>query len=170
MEIIGGLRDRLIRDNLYNELKAGLEYLDWFDSGRQHRPVDFRSEPIGHEKEALPNIVTLSFEDHRSRDYELGSYASEHTQDVWLDVYAESYSVGMHLTGDLKALIGGRFNFTGIQGQRLSVLSLHEATPTHQFYVEIDRIYSDRSRVYSKPFEEFAWMINFTITDWYGTE
>ena len=36
---VGGLRVRLIRDNILAMLEQGLTDLGWFDEGRKHKPV-----------------------------------------------------------------------------------------------------------------------------------
>lgn len=169
--MIGGLRTRLIRDNLVNRIEDNLDLLGWFDTGRQHDDIEVLPEPLDNDSEALPNKITVSFEEERDKEFELGSYLSEHTHKCYVDIYAESLSLGFALSGDVKDIIAGRFTTIGQSGlPSMSVLDVRLATPSHLFYVQFENLSLDRSRAYNKPFQKFWWVVSFDLIDYYSTE
>lgn len=170
MAIVGGLRHRLINDNIRLLLSEGLASLHWMDSGRQHRPLSVQSEALDSDVEALPNIVTVSYEDIQSMDYELGQYATEHSFEFYVDVYAESSAVGKHLAGDVRDLLIGNFHSLGYTKPALECVDLRDPLRPVFTTVQFEDVQVDRSRVFNKPYQKFWWVVAFVVVDYYGSD
>lgn len=172
--IVGGLRDRLIVENIRNLIEAGLDQLGWFDEDNAliNNPLEVRTEPIPENEEITPNVVVITDEDVISDEFEMGNESL--TEDVWeyaIDIFAEDNASGKHLCGDIRALLEGKFK-TSVQysGTTLPIFDLTAATPSQLFTVEIDGIVSGRQRMYAKPYQKHWWTIVFTVTDVHGSE
>ena len=165
----GGLRIRLIKDNLTMALEDGLEQLGWLDPGRGHLPVKVLGDHKDSHEEAQPNIVVISTEFSDPEQVELGSRLTRFDWEFYADVYAESSSIGLHLAGDVRDVISDRFSnvTTGIVGTRLSVLDLDVATPTEAFKVDVGEVRMAHSREYSRSYKAHWWMGSFIISDEY---
>jgi len=170
MAIVGGLRDRLILDNVYYLLYDNLDALGWFDSGRAHSPVTVRVDQIDDGEEAVPNVVAITIEDIDPDDLEMGSNFREYVWQGWIDVYAEDTPIGKHLTGDVRAILEGKLPSIGRVGETVSILDYSLATPVEVFSVEIENVVQGRQRIYTKPFQRYWWTVGFEIVDSYGDE
>lgn len=169
MAYVGGLRARLIKDNLSNLLEDHLTTLGWFNSGRQHLPVQFLTKHIDEDEEILPNVVSIVEEDVTSRPEELGSNFSSHIWTYFVDVYAENHSLGLHLATDIKDLLEGRFSSISTD-DTFVVYDLTQATPTELFSCEIEGVQMDRVRVFNKPYQKYWWTVGFAVIDEYTDE
>lgn len=167
---VGGLRARLIKDNFVNYITDGLQELGWLDSGRQHREVRIISTEIDDDQELNPNIVSIVEEDVFSLPSEMGSNLSEHRWTYFIDIYAESHAVGLHLSTDIRDLLQGRFSSIGIDSEYFVVYDLTQATPSELFSCEITNINLDRSRIYTRKHEKYWWVIGLNINDEYSNE
>lgn len=171
-EILGGLRSRLIDDSLYYVLKQALTALGWFNTGRQHKPIDFVNEardPVGLPEIAI-NTLALSGENIANQSGELGSQFSEFTRNYYVDFFAESDALGKHLIGDIADLLLGRMASAGRSNPVIDVYDWRQATPTIQFRVEVDNVNIDRAHGFPHPWTRHWYSCQFTLTDFYGTE
>lgn len=171
MSIQGGLRDRLIIDNVANMIRDSLTEIGWIgDSTRKHKPVSVIVQPETTDVELLPNIIAVSDEDLLITEWELGSNFSEQRWSYVIDVYAESQAVGRHLAGDVRAVLEGRMESIGRSAPTVDIYDLTQATPTVIFSCQVEGVNSGRSRAYTKPYEKFWFMIFFDVVDYVGSE
>jgi hypothetical protein len=171
MTIIGGLRARYIKQALFDRVNDNLDLLGWLDSADSRRDVIVIDEALDHDEEALPNIVAVSFGDKTSREYEMGSLDSEHITNAYVDVYAESNSLGLHLSQDIVDILYGRFISIGQSGHpRFQVLEYGAATPSAFTTVELIEIRSDKGPKYNKPFLKHWWQISMSVEDYYSLD
>lgn len=170
---VGGLRARLIHDNLFNMLHDGLAEIGWLDANRQHKPIHVRKTQVGREEKVEPNIVCISADDVKGTQAELGSELTDNEWYYYIDVYAEDSTLGLHLGTDVRDLLSGKYTSTVSRpGPDISIydLTMQSATPIELFVVEIQNVDLNRSRFYEKPFQENWWVISFTVLDTYATE
>lgn len=173
MAIVGGLRQRLIFDSIYNMVNDSLTSLGWFDAGRAHEDVTFLSEPVQEDQEVKVNTVVLTAEDIGEIDIEVGSNYAEHPRTYYLDVYAEGYSVGEHLAYDIRDIIGGRMPSISRDYPGARIYDYTQSTPPQIAFVEFEFIQVDRSLrsgQFIKPWEKYWWSIAFQVVDTYGDE
>lgn len=170
MAYVGGLRARLIKDNFSNLVEGHLSSLGWFDSGRQHKDVQFITKHIDEDEEILPNVVSVVEEDVVSRPAELGSSFASHVWTYFVDIYAENHSVGLHLATDIKDILEGRFNSIGNDRDTFIVYDLTQATPSELFVCDIEGVQMDRVRIFNKPYQKHWWTIGCAIIDEYANE
>lgn len=168
--IVGGVRDRLIHDSIYHMIEDSLRDLGWFDSGRRHRPVIVVPEPVDEETQLQPNIISISDEASMLDEVEMGSNLTEYRWEYWIDVYGESLAIAKHLTGDIRAILEGKFNSIGRTSPTVTVYDWSLATPMEVFTCQIENVDFDRSRFYTKPFQKYWYMIRFEVVDIYGDE
>ncbi len=71
-DVVGGKRQRYIRESLYQLLKQNLAELGWFDAGRAHDPITFEPYGVDQESQIAINTVALSDENERETGWELG--------------------------------------------------------------------------------------------------
>lgn len=158
---VGGLLYRLILDNALLHLESGLDALGWFSPNRSHAPVKVYPEPVEYDQTVQPNAICFSFEDIFEEDVEMGSNLSEHSMQLFIDVYGENRAVGLHLAGDVKDLLQGRFSSIGFDKASFPVYDLSDttATPPLLFYCYIENLEFNRSRFANRPFEKYWWEI-----------
>lgn len=170
MTIVGGLRHRFIRDSLFSMIRTSLEDLGWFDTGRFHGPIDFRTIPVPEDEEVPFNTCVVSCDDLIESDEEMGSRLAEHVWTGWVDFYAESDAVGLHFIGDIKDLLAGRMSNIGRTGPFFDVYNYEEATPSQIFRCQIEDIVVDRAHGFPKPYQRHWYACRFSIFDYYGDE
>lgn len=167
--IVGGKRIRLIRESLFQEVKDGLTDLGWFASGRKHLPVSIRSKEIDRNEEIPLNTIVLADGGIFETNIEMGSTLAEFSMSFYFDVYAESDAMGVHLAGDIRDLLQGRF--TSIRNmQTIRAYDYSLTTPTQFATVQIVGVAMDKAQTFSKPFEEHWYSISVTLEDSYNTE
>ncbi len=170
---VGGLRSRLIRRALYNRIYAGLDGLGWFDSGRQHVPVTFVQKEIDADQEVTPNAIGLADGPSSDTDAETGSTLAEYRLNYYVDIYAESTALGLHLAGDIKDIIQGRFSATLSQtGPEIPVWDFSLATPVELFSVDVVRVLIDKPEFTSgsRPWRAHYYSLAVTLVDAYASE
>lgn len=167
---VGGLRQRLIRDSLHAVVREAMDDLGWFDSGRAHKPVTLQYESEDPQNEIMPNAVCICDDDVTSVEEEMGSDFSEHIWDFYCDIYAESSSLGIHLSNDIKAILEGRMPSIGRSGPKFSVYDWGQATPTELFQCQIENVLLLRGRNFSKRWERYWYSLSFSVLDYYGNE
>jgi hypothetical protein len=117
----GGYLDRLIIIAVNDVLRDGLEALGWFDAGRSHLPIQWRSGPTPVDKQIAYNTCVVSFETIEPAEMEVGSDAVEITHTGYVDFYAEpapdpddedntfngGEALGKHFIGDVWSVLVG---------------------------------------------------------------
>lgn len=111
--IDGGLRYRYLLDSFRGMVHGGLTELGWFDAGRRHRPVRLIGTAANWDEVIEPNLLAISAGETEDRDLELGSALSSTTTPIFIDLYAESESLGIELSGDIRDLVRGRVPAVG---------------------------------------------------------
>lgn len=167
---VGGLRSRLVKDSLFNMIEAALEDLGWFDTGRQHAPITFRSYPYDEEEQVAVNSLALSDEDLVVLEQELGSIFAEHDWQFFIDFYAEDNALGVHMAHDLEAILAGRMPSIGRASPNFPVYDYTLATPEVIAWCEIEDVVVDRARGFPKPWQKFWYVVSFNVLDYYGNE
>jgi hypothetical protein len=169
--VVGGLRARLIKDNVVNMIEDSLNSLGWFDANRSNMSLIVVDESVEESEEVKPNIISVTEEDVYDFDLELGSNLAEFNWQYYVDIYAEDTAVGLHLATDVRDILQGRFSTsTGRDRTSVPVYDLRMATPELLFYVDIDGVFLSRSRVSYKPHHKFWWVVGFSVVDEYGSE
>jgi len=167
---VGGVRIRMIQDNMMRYIEQGLDDLGWFSSGRNHAPIDVRSDPVDWDVEALPNIVSVTIDHSDEMESELGSNLTENRWDFYVDVYCEKESLAIHLTTDIRDLLRGKFSSIGFSQPVLHVFDLTQATPSLIFTCDIEDLSMDKNRFANKPYQSSWWVISFVVVDEYGNQ
>lgn len=171
--LVGGIRIRLIHDNLFYVVRDGLEDLGWLDSSTNHKDVVVRDSQIGHLEKVEPNIVSITVEDDTEDPAEMGSLLTDHTWTFYIDIYAENDQLGLHLGTDIKDILAGRFTQTVSRcGPNISIydLTTTHATPVELFSVAVEGLAINKSRFFEKPYQEHWRVVSFTVTDTYMSE
>lgn len=170
MTYIGGVRNRLVRDNFRRMIEESLSELGWFDSNRNHLPVTVKSGPFNTSEEILPNVVGISIEDIQSEELELGSILEESRHFAYVDIFAEDDPIGTQLAGDVFDIIRGKFSSlrnSGIADGRLHVYDLSQASPSVIFYCGLEYPEINRNRNWDLKYNKFWWIIAVEIVDAY---
>lgn len=169
--IVGGLRARLIYDSIKIEIERSITALGWFDAGRQHSPVTFVAIPVDDSQEVAFNTLSLATGDMPvSTPLELGSDYSEYRRSYYLDFYAESQSIGEHLTFDCKDILEGRMPSISRSAPTIEVYDYTQATPPVIATVEIEQVSVDRGNVFNFPWQKFWYQCSFEVVDAYWNE
>lgn len=168
--IIGGLRDRLIHESVYNRVLGGLTTIGWLDAGRQHAPLNIIPEQKSWDEELPPNTITVAPADTTDEDYEMGTFGSKNTHAFYIDVYGENEALGLQISGDVRDIIRGKFaaQFTN-QGQ-LPVLNYTQTGNPFAFMCDIENVTRDRAQNFPRKYERFLWVIRCEIIDYYSAD
>jgi hypothetical protein len=166
-EIVGGLRRRLIKDNLYYMIHNSMDQLNWFSGDLSNDPVELISEQIDSSKEIKPNKISISAEDLNTREWEMGSTLDEYAWEIYIDIFAEDESVGIHLSGDIYDILTGKFTSLGRSDNRFNVYNLAVDGEPFLFSCELRNVEIGRVREWNKPFNKYWWVIGVTVVDYY---
>lgn len=164
MTVTGGLRKRLIKDNLYFAMYNSLEALGWFENTMSENPVTLITEQIDSSQEITPNKIGLSSEDITGEDIELGSNLTEDSWEIYFDIFAESESIGVHLSGDIYDILRGK------SPHSIDVLNVYDLTQTGQpllFTCQIEDTEIGRVREWEKPYNKYWWVVGCMVKDIY---
>lgn len=172
MALVGGLRDRLVVENVRITIEDALRSLGWFDLNNALRsmPLSVRTEPVDDREEIQPNVIAILDESLQTSSMELGSDLFEYRWNYAIDVYAEDNGTGKHLTGDLRAILEGKLPSIGRVGNVIPIFNLTVATPYEIFTVELENIASGKQKVWNKHYEKFWWTLVFDVVDHYDNE
>lgn len=170
MAYVGGLRARLIKDSLYNMLHQALEDLGWFDSGRYHKPLRFPATPVDPMTKVDLNTVALGELGTIDTDAEMGSYLTERAWSMYVDVFAENDTVGLHLARDIQDILQGRFNSIGRTRPALDVYDYTQATPTLIFVCQFDLVSIDRAQSFTDAWQRNWYSVAILLLDVYTDE
>lgn len=166
----GGLRLRLVQDNFMTYLRDGLDALGWFDVGRANEPLQVIIDPLEHEIEIKPNMVAVSGEAISNYELEIGSGLEENRWAFFLDIYAESHAIGVHLAGDVRDLLRGKIRSIGYSTPFYSVFDLSLSSPVELFKCEMESVEINRARNYAKPYQKFWWIVSLDVVDNYDSD
>lgn len=170
MAPVGGLRVRLVFDSLYSMLNTALTDLGWFDVGRAHDPITFRSEPVDDKEEIQLNTLVLTGEDVFTTDLEMGGPRAEHVRDFYLDIYAENNALGQHVIFDLRDILQGRMPSIGRTGPVFDIFDYTQDPVVKIGSGDIDRVFVDRAPASGEEWRKNWWSLAFIVTDYYGNE
>jgi hypothetical protein len=162
--VVGGKRLRYIKDSLYYMLRDSLTDLDWLTTQPTRKDVTLLAEQIEIGKEIKPNVVAISTEDLFGKSMELGSNGQINTWNLFVDIFAESESLGVHLAGDILDILRGKFASIGRQ---FPTLEVSDPNGTVLFNCPIDNVELNRVREWDKPFNRYWWVIGFELRDAY---
>lgn len=167
MSFEGGLRDRLIDESIFQHVKGGLAALDWFNTNRKHKPIDFLATSVQDDEQILPNTIVMSSEQAVTDSMEIGSNASVDGFDVWFDLYCESDALGKQLCGDIQALVRGQMPALGFGNPVIPVYDWSKATPDLIFHVEVvsTERQKNRQRNVATPQERHMWTVLVEVED-----
>jgi len=170
MAIVGGLRARLIRESLYHMIDNALTALGWYDSGRPHEPIDFKSYPVDWNEEIALNTLSLADEDMTDREDELGSSLTENRWVFYVDFFGENDALALQLVRDIRDICGGRFPSIGRTGSTFTVYDYRQATPPALFSCDIEDIETDRARNFPQSWLKHWQTCRLTVIDHYADE
>ena len=168
--VVGGLRRRLIKDNLYNMVYDSLDGLGWFNASLNTMPVELIPEQLDAAVEIKPNKVSISAEELIADEIEMGSNLDEYKWDIYFDIFAEDESIGIHLTGDIYDILRGKMASLGRTGSFLDVYDLREVDKPYLFTCHLENIEQSRVREWSAQFNKYWWVIGVSIVDTYYGE
>lgn len=137
--IVGGLRARLLQDSVHAVLIDGLTEAGWLDPGRNHLPVQIQPKPAKWTSPIQPNLVAIDFLSVDTEEAELGSPLTADMILAYIEVYAESDSLGVGLSNDIRDLLRGRLSVARAGGT-LPILDFRHATPPVIGYLRVDRV------------------------------
>lgn len=169
-EIVGGIRQRLIRDSIYYMLYDALEQRGWFDAGRRHMPISFTGDITPQDEEIVFNTITLSLEDTDDSEAELGSTMVETTTTLYVDFFAENDSVGTELIHDVRDILAGRMSSVGRSSATVQVIDYRLATPVAAFSIDLERVSVTRAQGFPRPWQKHWYACRFEVLDHYGNE
>lgn len=163
----GGIRTRLISDSVYHLVHDSLGDLGWFDPGRNHKPIQMRTEPYPNREDIPLNAVVVSDTVTTDEDAELGSNLGEMATTYYVDFYAESEALGKDLIGDVRDILRGRIPSIGRTDSTLPVYDWRMATPSLLFYCDIQDVLVEQVHDVPKPFLMFWRLVRFDVIDSY---
>lgn len=166
-EIVGGLRRRLIKDNFYFMLHNCLDQLNWFNPSSDNQPLELVPDQLDPLKEITPNKVSISSEEMSTRAWEMGTNLDQYSWDIYLDIFAEDESVGVHLSGDIYDILVGKFGSLNRTDSKLDVYNLAVDGEPYLFTCEFQNVEIARVREWTKPFNKYWWVIGLTVVDYY---
>lgn len=170
MTIVGGLRSRLIRDSIYEMLRAALADLGWFDEVASRSQISFLADASPPDVEVPFNTLALAGEGETGEDIELGSQLQETRWEMWVDFYGENTSLSLHLIRDVKDILQGRMPSIGRTGPVVNVYDYTLATPVVIFNVDIEDVRTDRAKGFPQPWLRAWHSCGFTVVDTYDNE
>ena len=146
-------------------LKTGLTDLNIFDSTVFKHPVTLLNEQLDPSKKVPLNTIGVSSEDIDVNDGELGSNLGLYDWEMYVDIFAESESAGVHLMGDVLGIVRGSLASIGRTSPILPVLDFQQPGNPEIFYCDIENVDSGRVRSDDKTFNNYWWSVGCTIRD-----
>lgn len=165
MDVVGGLRTRLVYDSIYNALDDGIRALGWMDSGRNHLPVSFISEPIAADEETQLNTVAMGEGPMFDRQAEIGSNMSSSEYAFFIDIYAESGPLGRALANDFRDLIMGRHG--GRTTPTFTIYDYRQDPVVAIGWVDVERVNIYKEDMPTRPWQKFWYTVRFDVVDDY---
>ena len=148
----GGLRDRFLLESAHRWIRHGLTEKGWFSLDAGHAPVSLRGRALRAEEDIEPNLITVSKGPTDTNDAETGSNLGEAATELWVTIYAENEAIGIHLQGDVFAMLSGRLASIDFDTPGFQVYDWRGAAdpPTYPpstdelFWVELEDVVNDR--------------------------
>lgn len=163
----GGRRIRFIHDSLRNMVEDSLRELGWFDS-TWARDLTISTGEVDWQQPIEPNRVAVSIDNTADDQAELGSDATVDAYVGYVDVFAESDPVGLHLGGDIRDILRGKHPAAGRDSARLEILDWAQATPPVLFTVDIEDVLMEQPRDLDRPYLKHWVSIRFVLVDDYN--
>lgn len=163
-DLAGGLRSRLMERSVLAGIRTALDALGWFDAGRQHAPINLVAHQYELDEEVPLNTVAVWFDNVDENPEELGSGLTEHSIDLWVDVYAQDDSLGKHLADDIRDVLAGRMAAAGRSDPSFAVSDLDDDP---LFVVQIENTKRARARGFPHPWQRHWWVVSATVIDTY---
>lgn len=172
---VGGLRDRLIHDSLFNLVKSGLEVTGWMPGGVNaplDYPVNVVSGQMDWTQEIPWNTVSVAAYDTTDIPWEVGSDLRQNRLLYYIDVYGSNEAIGLQLSGDVRDIIRGKFSALSsfATPEVLWVWDYTLATPTQIFYCEVDTVRRDRPVTTRVHWMNYFWSLEVQLLDWYDND
>lgn len=168
--LAGGLRARMIFDNLYGLVETGLADLGWFGSDRRHQPIHLADSQQDITTEIPINTLSVCDENIASIPWEIGSQLTEDTRYYYLDFFGESDSVGKHIMGDVRDILLGKLASIGRTAPVLYVYDLRQATPPQLFSCDIVHVRQDRAHNWDHPWLKHWYSIQMGLLDYFTND
>lgn len=169
MALEAGKRDRMVWYAMHTMIESGLDQLGWLDDpvtnglDRLEVQIPWGGFPDG---EPVPvNAVVVMPEDTDYSELETGSNAERRDRVFVIDVYAEDHAVGVHLRGDISAMLRGHHPSIGRDRNILEVEDLDLATPVVVATMDIVNVRDDRARGGTDPWERYWYSIVCVVED-----
>jgi hypothetical protein len=138
--IVGGLRDRLLKDSFLALVEQGLSTLGWFDPGRAHRPVTLIEMPYRWDEPVAPNAVAVDFSSSEISEWEVGSRLTQDVHLAYVEIFTENDSLGTHISNDIRDWLRGRLQ-APLAGVTFPIFDYRQAaTPPVIGYMTLDRV------------------------------
>jgi hypothetical protein len=165
--VVGGLRARFLHDSLSALVESGLRGLGWFDEGRSHQPFKILHGPHTWSVPVAFNALVITTEAVDTDWVELGSNLTTDMADLSIDFYAESDSLGVHVSNDIRDLLRGRLP-GGAEREQLPILDFRQPTPApigHAYVLDtaVDRLSDQVPEEWSR----HVFSISVTLLDTY---
>jgi len=165
---VGGLRLRLIKESYFNMVKDALEDLGWFEEGRNHLPISVVPEQVDNSVEIKANIVGISTEDLDEEEAEIGSNLTKNSWEVYADILAEDEAIGIHLSGDIRDILSGKFASIGRTRPNLEVKDLTPNNDETIFTCSLENIQLNRVRDWDTgSYNKYWWVVACIVVDHY---
>lgn len=173
----GGLRTRLVVDSTRLTVIAGLDALGWFDPTiydnppgvRRHRPLRYVPRPQNWQDPVYANAIAISTEDIYDEPLGLGGDV-EDTVQAYVDVFAESDTVGWHIAMDIRDIALGKIPGIGRTGPVIDAYDLRQATPVPFAQIEVADVRVDRAESDARQWQAHWIMVRLTLLDDYADE
>jgi hypothetical protein len=154
VSIVGGIRDRLLKDSFFAIIQNALDALGWRDTGRYHRPVTLIPKPQHWGDPITPNTVAVDFAGSQVEEYEVGSRLTRDTHIGYAEVFAQDDSLGTHLANDLRDWLRGRLQPAPV-GVTFPIYDYRQgSTPPIIGYMDITGV----TAVRNSPLTDSAWL------------
>jgi hypothetical protein len=166
---VGGLRARLLQDSVQQFIENSLIAFGWFDAGRSHGPIEFVATPIDWSRVIQYNAITVSTRSRSADEDEVGSNLTQRTVFVNVDIYAESESLAVDLSNDVRDLLRGRLPGGATNGS-LPILDYRMATPDavgHATVIEVRATRVPTQTVSTQPHTKHWFGVDATLLDHY---
>lgn len=145
MTVVGGLRDRLLKDSFYAIVDQALNTLGWFDSDRYHRPINLIEKPQTWDVPVTANTVAVDFTGSEVSEWEVGSRLTSDVHIGYVEIFAENDSLGTHLSNDMRDWLRGRLQATPT-GFTFPIFDYRAgSTPPVIGYMDIDAVSAVRN-------------------------
>jgi hypothetical protein len=143
--IVGGLRDRLLKDSFRALIEQALNTLGWVDPGRAHRPVTLIEMPQKWDDPVAPNTVAVDFTSSDVMEWEVGSRLTQDVHLAYVEIFAENDSLGVHLSNDIRDWLRKRLQ-ADPTGVTFPIFDYRQpATPPVIGYMDFDAVTALRS-------------------------